>query len=471
MLPELEKYSIYPSVVPANEHAEMIIAPMERAFLLFEGEKYDITVISSDSDEPSYKNPTSFKSLSAVASNGILKFSFTFESEQEHLVLLNKGGKKLWEFKVYSLLPDLYGKLALKGDLHGHSYRSDGACDPSALAGHDREQGYDFFTLSDHNRAYPGDEIDEVYRGVDIDLVRIYGEEVHSPGSSVHIVRVGGNGSVAERYVHNREEYEREIEEYVVRVPDFVPEVYKIRYAKAMWASDNIRGRGGLAIFPHPFWMPSESRTNNVTGELARIFIKSGMFDAYELLGAMSSDNINRSVAMWSDLRAEGIKIPVVGSSDVHVIDKNRDFPNKFTICFAEHHDSDSILQAVRRGLCVAVEALGQGYDRQYRAYGEYRLVSYAQFLLNNYFPKLCRIAEGQGIAMRRYCMGDAPAALVSLHAEQVRVFRLRYFGRLAPALPSEDVIAFENKAREIHLGGPKTKGSIIDIAETTLQI
>ena len=471
MLPELEKYSIYPSVVPSNESVEMTVVPMERAFLLFEKEQYDLTVISSDADEQSYANPSSFRRLSAVASGGVLKFNFTFDGEQEHLILLSKNGKKLWEFKVYSLLPDLYGKLALKGDFHGHSYRSDGACDPAALAGHYREQGYDFFTLSDHNRTYPGDEIDEVYRGVDIDLVRIYGEEVHSPGSVVHIVRVGGSGSVSDRYVHHREEYEREIEEYMSRVPENVPAVYASRYAKAMWATDNIRKQGGLAIFPHPFWMPSASRVNNVTSEFARILIKSGMFDAYELLGAMSSDNINRSVAMWSDLRAEGIKISVVGSSDVHTIDKNRDFPNRFTICFAERHDSDSILQAVRSGLCVAVEALGQGYDRQYRAYGEYRPVSYAQFLLNNYFPKLCRIAEGQGIAMRRYCMGDAPAALIALHAEQVRAFRLRYFGRLAPGLPSDDVIAFEDRAREKHLAGPKTKGSVIDTEEVTRQV
>lgn len=471
MLPIPENYAIYPSVIPADTAVEMTVVPKERAFLLFEGEKYDITVISVDSDEPSYREPRSYRYANAVASGGILKFTFTFEGEQEHIVILKKDEKFLWEFRVYSLMPDLYGRLALKGDLHGHSFRSDGRRDPAALAGHYREQGYDFFALTDHNRAYPGDEIDETYRGLDLDLVRIYGEEVHSPGSVVHIVRVGGEGSVTERYTDHRDEYERELAPYLEKVPDSIPEKYRERYGKAIWATEAIHAAGGLAIFPHPFWKPSGSRINNVTYEFAKLLLKSGMFDAYELLGAMSQEDMNVSLAMWSDLRAEGLKIPVVGSSDVHSVEKSRDFPNKFTVCFADGLDQVSICDAVKRGLCVAVEATGYEYDRQYRAYGEYRLVSYAQFLLKNYFPKLQRVAEGQGVAMRAYAMGEAPAELVELHARQVRDFRLRYFGKQAPKLPTDDIIEFENRARERHLEGPTTKGSVLDSNQVTRQI
>jgi hypothetical protein len=152
-------------------------------------------------------------------------------------------------------------------------------------------------------------------------------------------------------------------------------------------------------------------------------------------------------------------------------LEKNRDFPNKFTICFADGLDQVSICDAIKRCLCVAVEATGYEYDRQYRAYGEYRLVSYAQFLLKNYFPKLQRVAEGQGVAMRGYAIGEAPAELVELHAKQVRDFRLRYFGKQAPTLPTNDMIDFENRARERHLKGPATKGSVLDSDPVTRQI
>lgn len=471
MLPTPENYAIYPSIVPADKPYEMTIVPKERAFLLFEGEKYEITIISVDSDEPWYLTPSSHKHISATASSGKLKFTFTFEGEQEHTIILSKAGKKLWEFGVFSLLPDLFGKVALKGDFHAHSYRSDGRRDPAALAGHYREQGYDFFTLSDHNRAYPGDEIDETYKNIDTDLTRIFGEEVHSPSSVVHIVHVGGERSVAERYVNHREEYEKELEGYLAKVPEGVPEQYRERYGKAMWATDKIHEAGGLAIFPHPFWKPSQSAVHNVTYAFASLLLKSGMFDAYELVGAMTQGNCNLSVAFWADLRAEGYKIIPVGSSDVHSIENGRDFPHKFTVCFAENNDQGSICQAVRQGLCVAVEATGTEYDRHYRAYGNYRLVCYAQFLLKNYFPKLQRIAEGEGVAMRAYAMGEAPAALVELHADMVKDFRLRYFGRKAPLPPSAEIIDFEERARARHLQGPTTKGSSIDSPNVTRQI
>ena len=470
MFPSPDNYEIYPSIVEANKPSEMTIVPTERSFLLFDGE-YSVTIISTDADEISYFHPQTYRNISAIAKDGYLRFTFTFEEEQEHIVILKRGDSIVREFRVFSLLPDLYGKLALKGDLHAHSYRSDGRQDPAALAGHFREQGYDFFALTDHNRHYPGYEIDETYKGVDLDFTKIFGEEVHCPGSMVHIVHVGGNKSVTDRYVNHKEEYDLEIAEYLKNVPDSIPEIYRERYGMAMWATDKIHEAGGLAIFPHPFWIPGNSRIRNVKYELANILLKSLAFDAYEIVGAMDQPNCNRSVALWNDLRAEGYKINVVGSSDVHALEKSFSFPHKFTICFAEDNAEEPICNAIKNGLSVAIEATGTEYDRHFRAYGSYRLVNYAQFLLSNYFPKLQRIAEGQGVAMRNYAMGKVPAALVELHADMVRKFRLSFFGKKAPMLPSMEIIDFENKARERHLQSPTTKGSLIDPTVLNRQI
>jgi hypothetical protein len=150
---------------------------------------------------------------------------------------------------------------------------------------------------------------------------------------------------------------------------------------------------------------------------------------------------------------------------------KSPHFPHQFTVCFADDNSEEPICNAIKNGLSVAVEATGTEYERHFRAYGSYRLVNYAQFLLQNYFPKLARLAEGQGVAMKAYAMGQAPAALVELHATMVKDFRLRYFGRKAPSLPSNEIIDFENRARERHLQGPITKGSVIDSDKITRQI
>jgi len=472
MLPTPQKYVIYPSVVVADQATEMIVAPAERVFCLFEGEEYIVSVYPINSDRASdYRTPGLGYQYTVTAHDGIIRFTHTFEDEQQHVIFLEKDEKKLSEFMVYSLRKDLYALTPLRGDLHGHSHRSDGHQDPAALAGHYREQGYDFFALTDHNRYYPGDEIDEVYKGVKLGITHVPGEEVHAPGSVVHIVHVGGNKSVANEYIHNREQFEKDVDEYRKQIPEQVAEEYHDRYAKMLWATDKIHEAGGLAIFAHPYWRP-KGRVYNVCDELATHFLKSGKFDAYELVGGMKQVGINRSVAFWNDLRADGLKISVVGSSDVHALAKAETFPHLFTICFAKSDSVEDILEAVKSGNSVAVEACGTEYERQYRAYGSLRLVSYAQFLLTHFFPARQRVCQGEGIAMRAFAMGEADATLVEALAEQSNNFRARFFGRMQPRLPDADMLALENKWRERHIAeGPVTKGSVIDSDVVNRQI
>ena len=462
MLPTPENYNIWPLVVPANTVSTMTVAPAERAFIIPDGKEFNIRLISVNSDE-NYYDIQNHKNLLVRGKCGVLTFDFKFEGEGEHQALLMSEDKVLATFTLYALLPDLYSLMPLKGDLHSHSYRSDGTRDPASEAGHYREQGYDFFALTDHNRFFPGGEIDEVYSGVNTGLVRIPGEEVHSPGSVVHIVHVGGKESVAARYVNEREKYEAEISEYMEKVPSDIPEAFRSRYAKAMWATDTIHSVGGLAIFPHPFWRPGGSKTYNVSIDLANVLLGSGMFDAYELVGAMTQPDINRSLALWGNQRAAGKKINVVGSSDVHSLEKSRTFPYNFTVCFAKEKNADSIIEAIRNGLSVAVEMNGTEYDKQYRCYGDFRLVSYAQFLLSEYFPRVLRLTQGIGVSMRAYAMEETGAEVIEEQNRIAESFTERFFGKKAPKLPSENMLDFEDRWRAVQLSGPRTRGSSVD--------
>jgi hypothetical protein len=238
-----------------------------------------------------------------------------------------------------------------------------------------------------------------------------------------------------------------------------------------MWATDAIHAAGGLAIFAHPYWRPAQSRVQNVKTELAIIYLTSGLFDAYELGGGMGQDGINVSLALWQELRAQGYDIPVVGSSDVHGTEKAMTFPHYFTVVFAEDNTPEKVKDAILSHRTLAVEATGVEYERAYRAHGRHRLVTYAQFLFKNFFPTYWRLVQGEGIAMRSYAIGEAPASLVEQSAALSADYRDRFFGKKAPKLPTEQMLAFEDKWRARHLEGPTTRGSGLDSPIITRQI
>lgn len=463
MLPTPHNFAVCPSVVPAGKVSHMTITADERIFIPFTDAEYQLKILAVNGDETdNYGDPVTHSHLTLTGKDGALQFDFNFEEEMLYKLQLYKDEKLLEEMQVYALEEDLYALTPLRGDLHGHSYRSDGRRDPAALAGHYREQGYDFFALTDHNRYWTGGEIDEAYEGVDTGFARVLGEEVHTPGCLVHIVHVGGKKSVAEKYVKDREGYEQEVAECLARVPETVPEQYRDRYARVMWATENIHAVGGLAIFAHPYWCPTGSQVYNVHDKFARILMMSGMFDAFEVCGGIGQVANNRQLALWNDLRAEGLKLPAVSSSDVHKINGSASFPHCFTICFAEKNENDAIVASIKNGLCVAAEGVGDEYRRQYRCYGSLRLVSYAQFLLTNYFQPMQRLCQGVGAMMRAYAMEACDGCVIDGMTKACRGWSERFFGRQAAILPSQKVRDFEDKWREKQLAGPHTKGSQI---------
>ena len=119
----------------------------------------------------------------------------------------------------------------------------------------------------------------------------------------------------------------------------------------------------------------------------------------------------------------------------------------------------------MRCGNSVAVEIIGDNYDRQYFCYGSFRLVSYAQFLLQNYFPRLQRLIAGIGVSMRAYAMEEASAEVIEAQNAIAEAFSEWFFGRLAPKAPSEKLISFEEKWRAVQLDGPRARGSSVDAA------
>lgn len=474
MLPTHQKYNVWPRVVPAGKPCEMIILAESRTFLFPADVAYTVMVSGVNDDEAWYHEPTVWTRYDLVAKDGILRFTHTFKTEQEYQIRVYRGeidkANKLVDLGVYALEEDLYALRPLRGDLHSHTYRSDGESDPAELLGYYREMGFDFQVLTDHNRYYPNAEVEKVYEGVKLGICHVKGEEVHTPTSTVHIVHAGGKESVTDIYCKDTPRYEKELEACRARVPANIPENQRERYAQAIWSTESIHKVGGLAIFPHPYWRPGSNHCYNVCDELTRTFLTSGMFDAFELVGGMGVHGINRAVALWQELRAEGHDIHVVGSSDVHTLN-GKDFPSHFTVCFARENSTEAIIEAVKNGLSVAAEMSGQEYEREFRAYGSFRLVSYAQFLFQNYFSDLQRICQGEGIAMRAYAMGRTTAATVEAQVAQTAYFCDCFFGRRTIALPDEEMLQLEDAWREVHVAGPTSKGSLAFQEKITRQL
>lgn len=466
MLPTPKNYVVYPSVFPVGEEVTVTVLAEEPCFIPPDGALFTLTFRPIDGDEDYYA-PHLFEKKTAEAKDGALRVSCVFEAESEYILTVERDGVRQATLSFYALERDLFALRPMKGDLHAHSYRSDGARDPASLAGHFREQGYDFFALTDHNRYYPGNEIDTVFSAVDTELLHVPGEEVHTPESVLHIVHVGGDRSVAHRYIHEREAYEKEIGEYLARVPETVPEAYRDRYARAMWAADQIHAAGGIAILAHPLWRPG-NRSVNIPVPFARLLLASGKFDAFELFGGVGAVPNNRQLALWQEARDAGVCIPIVSSSDVHALEDSSSFPHNFTLCFTAARTVEGVTEAIRKGLTVSVCATGTDGAHRYECVGSFRLVSYAHFLLKWYFSALSRIASGEGVLMRAYAMGDADAKVgIEALANAARTYRARFFGDALPPLPTSDVCVRAERFRRVQIEeGPLTKGSKIDGTE-----
>ena len=459
-----ESYAVWPVVVPCGKRSEVVIVAKEPAFLFFSDKKYRLCIHPVQNDVTDYHAPLDIAEYELSGEDGVLHFFHTFEGEQEFMLELFEGEKLLAKLFMYALKEDLYGLRPLKGDLHSHSYRSDGSRDPAALAGYYRQAGYDFFALTDHNRYAPGGEILEAFGGLGLDFTLLRGEEVHVPGSVIHIVHVGGKSSVDDIYFKDAARFEKELQDVYARLPDGVPSQFVDRFAKSMWACESIHAAGGLAIFPHPYWRPY-NHSYNVIDPLNELLLNSGMFDAYELVGGMGQDGNNLSVMRWCELKARGLDISVVGSSDQHVLaGKSNTFGNLFTIAFAADNTPEAIMDAVKGGRTVAVEACGEGSARQWRCYGGYRLVSVAQFMLKYYFKNTLELAFIEGVLMRRYITGEGGAEVFGMLKDNVKDYYERFFGKKPPVLPDNKLLDFENRWRKVQLESPPTKGSNLKV-------
>ena len=454
------KFMCFPSVLCVGKETLVTVVPRDTSRIFRPEKEYSIAIEGLYDDQPDYqvKNPTDYP---FEIRQGCLQFTYTAQQEQELCVRLKIGATE-YQIPFYAANEDLYELRPLKGDFHAHTYYSDGSDGVTMIGADYREEGFDFFTLTDHNRMYTSLLAAELYKDVPLGMHIIPGEEVHTPGSTLHIVHAGGKNSVCSKYIHHEADYEAQVDA-IAETLTHIPEQYRRRTAMAHWACRNIHDAEGLAIFAHPYWQPDHY---NISREFARILFDEKLFDALELMGGCRDRDSNHQLALWQEQAFNGNVMNVVGSSDSHNHDFSKHiFGHRFTLVFAKGNDTDSILEAVRNGYSVAGE-LPPNSEFDVRFYGsQIRLISFAHFLYENYFTETWRLCYGEGVLMRRYAQGEPVGEILAALAPTVETFYKRFYGFLSAPVLNETQQSFLDKA--LHLQrteGPITKGSKIHI-------
>ena len=461
------KYLCYPTVACVGKETEVTVYPRDLGYRFVEGKEYEVGVFGLREDQLDYHKYEPVYDLPCRVVGGTLKFRYTFTREQEYSVRFREKDGKLISVAMYAVKEDLFRLRPLKGDFHTHSYYSDGSDGVPMVPANYREEGFDVYALTDHNRMFTSLEQQKWFEGVELGICMMAGEEVHTPESGLHIVHIGGRESVCERYIHHRDQFYAEVAEIEKTMSD-IPETYRYRMASAKWACDAIHEVGGIAIFAHPFWRPD---LYNISEDFCELLFDSGYFDVFELYNGGYCHEDNMQNALWMEQVRKGNVLPIVSSSDCHNHDGAGYFGRAVTIVLAEDNTSDAVKKAILAGNTVAVEVSIHS-DAEYRVYSNsYRLSAYARFLYEHYFNETWRLCVGEGILMRRYLWGEDVAEQLSALAPTVENFYKAFFGLAEAPTLSESAIKRLDELRQKQIErGPETSGSKLYVYGTNVR-
>ena len=325
----------------------------------------------------------------------LYSYEYKFSGEQRYSVYVLVDGEKIYKH-LYAVDEDLAGLKAFKGDTHLHSCRSDGQGTPFEVSVAYRKRAFDFIAVTDHHRYAPSLEAREEVKALTDYFTVFPGEEVHNKDMGYfHIINFGGSSSV-NTLIETDEEYVNSALDAIKKTTAFPENVDKDNCAFRIFVANEIRRRGGLAVFAHPFW-EDYGEYNAQTDDVVYLF-KNGYFDALEVLaGCDNTGNGNNiQTALWAEMRADGIKIPVLGASDAHRTESEpTKFNKQFSIVLAEN--AEGIPVSIKNELSVAVERRS---GRDFYCVGPFRLVKYVRFLMDEYYPGYEALCEEHAAAL-----------------------------------------------------------------------
>ncbi len=409
-------FDVHPKIVPANQLAKITIRPRYEHVAFPDDAIYRVSHYHTEvRGLPAEKKPRSIKKVKPI--KGCLSFTLPFEDEQEHVIWVERVNgderKHVGNFRIYSLEKDLLLRTPYKGDFHIHSVRSDGRESPAYVVGAARRIGMDFIAVTDHRRYEPSLEAQRAFAQAPVDMAIFPGEEVHPPDNPVHIINYAGTASINAMF-NKKRAYRSAVRQLQQHLPSVPNGVDPYQYASTVWCFNTIREVGGLGVFCHPYWFTAHRYTP--AGPLTDYLFETQPFDAYEVIGGFfrfEADSNTLQVARYHEERAKGRIIPIVGASDAHGCERGELFGWYYSIVFSPSLAWQDLRKSIMNLYSVAVEALPNEVPR---AYGPFRLVKYALFLMREAMPQHDELCREEGKLMLDYLAGDQDA-LESLRA------------------------------------------------------
>lgn len=117
-------FKIYPKVIRANTKATITLKPRLTHWNIPEGE-YKFSRYSVN-----YNSNKENRNIKVRREGNNFYIEGFFEGEQEHVIYIDMGNKS-YSFSVYSVNDDLLSRVPYKGDMHIHTYYSDGIESPA----------------------------------------------------------------------------------------------------------------------------------------------------------------------------------------------------------------------------------------------------------------------------------------------------------------------------------------------------
>jgi len=448
----LLKYRISPRVVQANQMQKIEVEGLDDSSRFYDDVDYKVQIVSVDGW--SFKENSELRDsdrdcrseLVCRPVDGVLSIEFFFTGETRWKILITRDEAKnhtperyikyspwllgrlseTFSFEIYSLEADLYEKRPFRGDLHIHTYESDGSESPEMVAAQYRKFGYDFIAITDHYTLAPSLRAIGNFAQLDTTFRIFPGEEIHPVrGYIFHMVNFNPSSSVNAIAQNDVEAVKAEVEEIAKGLSVENAENRK-ELAWFIWICDAIRKSGGIAIYPHPYWVLADAM--NVHSWVSEEILKRKICDVFEVIGGTEKKYNRMQVQLYYDMLSKGVRLPIVASSDSHCsLDHGiAHFDQAWTMVFSE--DTDRIPENILAGNSVAVDNF-EVDDKN--VYGDLRLVKYAWFLLENYYETHDALCNASGQAILRYVQGDeTQKTLIAMLEQELQKFNTVFWGK-----------------------------------------
>ncbi len=405
-------FRITPSVVPADRESTVTLHPQGENARFLPGKTYKVSIREVECACAYYDAFPAAVYDCVAKEDGSISFTHTFRGEQKHAVTVERPEEErrgihyainhrvryaddmTYHFYLYSLAPDLYGCRTLRGDLHCHTWESDGRQDAARTVGNYRAWGHDFLAITDHYIHFAAEKAMKLFANAPLDMTLLFGEEVHLPTERIHAVHVGGSESINADWRARPDEIRAEVAK-IMETLTVDEGVHPEDYAWRIWIAKRAKDFGGLSMLTHPHWV--WNYTYFMADATTKQLIREGVHDALEF---NSATNIDSTVALWADLRAQGLNIPIVGVSDGHNNDSTGGMPGAVhTVIVAKSRSYEDIADAICQGHSVAVDCT----SGRPRIYGNSRMVKFVEFAMEAFYPMYEELCRPQGLLLSEW--------------------------------------------------------------------